>query len=153
MSTINKILVFISIALAGFAALITFYTEIIWQRPLPIEEQEHQDFLKMGLKAKIPKAFIIKKLIINLNAPTTRLRYLEATIHLIPFKDRLMPFIEAHEASVKDQIIDIAGKMSPGELNSVAGKILLEERVKKQINTKLGGDIIKEILFSSFVIN
>jgi flagellar FliL protein len=42
--------------------------------------------------------------------------------------------------------------MKASELNSITGKILLESRIKKRLNSILGAPIIKRIYFSKFII-
>ena len=77
---------------------------------------------------------------------------MSADLDLIPFKEKHLSKLEDNKAYIRDAIIDIASNMSASELASLSGKILLEERIKKQINTKLRKQIIKEIYFSNFVI-
>ena len=52
----------------------------------------------------------------------------------------------------KTAIIDITSGSDPDELNTVAGKLLLENRLKNIINKILGKKIVSEILFTTFVI-
>jgi flagellar basal body-associated protein FliL len=42
--------------------------------------------------------------------------------------------------------------MSPSDVDSMTGKITFESRVKKAVNEKLGQPIVKQIYFSSFVV-
>ena len=53
---------------------------------------------------------------------------------------------------MKDAIIDIASNMAPEELNTVAGKVILEERIRKRLNDFFGKSLVKEIYFSIFVV-
>ena len=72
----------------------------------------------------------------NLPARTARLRFLELEISLFPFKEKQKAKLEALTPILKDTIIDVSSKMSPDELNSISGKILLEERIKKSFSPK-----------------
>jgi flagellar basal body-associated protein FliL len=43
--------------------------------------------------------------------------------------------------------------LDPDDLDSVTGKILLENKIKKQVNAKLGEPpVVKQIYFSGFVV-
>ena len=89
---------------------------------------------------------------INLKSKHKRLRFLDVTIHLVPFKSRHMDLMEKFKSLIQDTIIKISGEMHPTELNSVSGKIILETRIKKSINQKVGFPLVKNILFTHFVI-
>ena len=53
---------------------------------------------------------------------------------------------------VQDRIIDITSKMGPDELNSLSGKILLEDRLKREINKTMKKPMVKNIYFASFIV-
>jgi flagellar FliL protein len=52
----------------------------------------------------------------------------------------------------KDVLIEVASHLEPDELDTLSGKILLENKIKKQVNTKLGKPVVKQIYFSGFVV-
>ncbi|MEC8623527.1 MAG: flagellar basal body-associated FliL family protein, partial [Bdellovibrionota bacterium] len=53
---------------------------------------------------------------------------------------------------VRDTFLDIAGEMSPEELNSLTGKLLLESRIKNRLNKDMGSKIVQELYFTKFVV-
>ena len=53
---------------------------------------------------------------------------------------------------VRDSFLDIAGEMKPDELNSLTGKILLENRIKQRLNQAAGKKIVQELYFTKFVV-
>lgn len=144
----------ISLSLLGTAAALAvlIYSEFIYERPLPIDKEELEKLLVDSKAGVYPETYKLKRIIVNLQSRTKRLRFLEVEVHLSPFKKNKRELIEAKEALIKDAIIEVAGRMDPAELNSVSGKILLENRLKKSINKILGGSIIKDIFFWKFVV-
>lgn len=99
-----------------------------------------------------PESFKLDKLTVNLKSRRNKLRYLDAVIHLVPFKSKDNEKLEQIKSQIHDVIIDVSGKMEPEEINSVLGKILYEDRIKKGVNGLLGKDAIKDIYFSKFTV-
>lgn len=139
--------------LATIATLAVFvYTEMVFQKPLPSDKVELENLKKDTETAVAPEVYKLDKLIINLNGRGTRLRFLDVEIHLVPYKSESVEIFEDQKAFVKDAVIDIASNMAPEELNTVAGKVLLEERIRRRLNDFFGKSLIKEIFFSRFVV-
>ena len=148
----NKIVLFIAI-FASVAALGVFvYTEFVYQRPLPVEEEELARLQKETIQKNVPFMYKLDKITINIPSPTTRLRFVNLGIHLVLFKDEYKEDIDENKPLVYDIIIDVASKMKPDQLNSIDGKLLLEDRIKRAINDRLDKVIIKKILFSHYVV-
>ena len=148
----NNILGIISVAATSFAVGVFVYSLFIFEKPTPDNMIELGNLKKDTSKVLVTDSFIIKKLVINLKSPATKLRYLDVTIHLVPFKADRLELIEKHKAFIQDSIIKIVGDMTPVELNSIAGKIILEDRIKKSINKSLGFSLIKKLFFTQFII-
>ena len=144
--------------LASLTAVGMFaYTWMDYQSSL-LDEKENKRLLmaesRNRLLLPLPSSslFTIKKLIINLPSRTTRLRFLNLTAHLVPHKEHAMEALERQQAPIKDLIIRVASTIEPDELNSISGRIILENRLKKGINALIGREAIREIYFSNFVI-
>ena len=125
---------------------------MLYQKPLPSDEIEKQNLIEDSKVSVAPDIYKVEKLIINLNSASRRLRFLELEAHLVPFKSNSLDIFEAKKFYVKDAIIDIASNMAPEELNTVAGKVILEERIRKRLNDFFGKSLVKEIYFSIFVV-
>lgn len=139
--------------LATLGALGMFiYTEMVFVKPTTSDKVELQALKDDSKKAVAPEVYKMDKLIINLNGQGSRLRFLDVEVHLVPFKSESIEMIKGQDPYVKDAIIDIASNMAPDELNTVAGKVLLEERIRRRLNDFFGKSIIKEIFFSRFVV-
>jgi flagellar FliL protein len=138
----------ISVSLAG----IFYYTTMVYVKPLPNNKEEFEKMLaETKVVEKVP-GVEFEKVIVNLQSKTSRLRFLETTLTLIPFKKSQVGIIEGSKEIILDSIINVVGNMDPEELNTISGKLLLEERLKKNIEKTLSPDLIKEIYFSTFVI-
>ena len=74
-------------------------------------------------------------------------------MNILPFREDQKALIKQNEPIIKDVVIEIASQYEPDDLNSLTGKILLETRIKNQVNAKLGNSpVVKKIYFSVFVV-
>lgn len=133
-----------------------YYTEKIYKRP-PINEEAEKAALMNTVDAKaIPFFFKVDKMTISLtpraDASNTRMRWLELEIHLVLFESSDQEFVKTNLPVIQDRIIEIASKMSPEELNSLSGKILLEDRLRREMNKALGKVAVKNIFFASYIV-
>lgn len=133
-----------------------YYTEKIYKRP-PIDENKERDaFLKEGNPKALPAFYKLEKMTVSLVPKNPngiqRMRYVELEIHLVLFKSEEAGIIKTYLPVVQDKIITVASKMGADELNSLTGKILLEDRLKKEINTSLGQSVVKSIFFSRYIV-
>ena len=128
------------------------FTEIVYKRPGANESLE-KEALKTDTRADSdPTYFELDKLIINLNTPGSRLRFLDVKISIVPFVESTNDIFEKSKPYITDSIIDIASNMKPSELNSIAGKILLEERIRKRLNNHFNDNLVRKIFFTRFVV-
>lgn len=149
---LDKLLAAITFLACAGVVGIFIYSEKVYQRPLPEDEWEFVRMQKEINREITGKTFKLDKLNINIKGRVGNLRYLSIEVHFLPFKDKFFVQLENNAPMLYDTVIRIAGVMSPEELNSVAGKILLETRIKKEVNALLGRAIIKKIYFTTFVI-
>ncbi|MAF78065.1 MAG: hypothetical protein CME63_05770 [Halobacteriovoraceae bacterium] len=150
--SLDNILLLIASLITAATLGIFVYSEMLYQKPLPSDEIEKQNLIEDSKVSVAPDIYKVEKLIINLNSASRRLRFLELEAHLVPFKSNSLDIFEAKKFYVKDAIIDIASNMAPEELNTVAGKVILEERIRKRLNDFFGKSLVKEIYFSIFVV-
>jgi flagellar FliL protein len=80
------------------------------------------------------------------------MRWLEVEVNLELFKEEDLGFVKAYLAAVQDRIIEITSKMGPDEINTVSGKVLLEERLKNEFNRVLKKKVVYKIYFSKFIV-
>lgn len=149
----------LDLIILGLATLITaavlgvfVYTEMLFTKDMPVEEDEKADLMLFAKKETSGDNFKVDKIIINLNSAGSRLRFLDIELYLVPFKARFNDVFEQSKPYINDTIIDVASNMQPEELNSVAGKILLQGRIRKRLNTYYQNNLVKEIYFSRFVV-
>jgi len=144
------VLVNLVVVLAG-AGLVFFSHKMI--KPEATNQVEEEEKLKAGAleKAQV-KPVPMKKFVVNLHSKQTRLRYLDVEMNILPFDNAQAEIIKANEYIFKDVLIEVASHLVPDELDTLSGKILLENKIKKQVNTKLGQPVVKQIYFSGFVV-
>jgi len=150
--TVDKILLAFMFLATG-AALGTFvYTEMVYKRPLPKDEVELAKLKSDTKGISTPESYKLDKLTVNLTSKTRRLRFLDVQIHLVVFKKTDISKLEEIKPIINDIIIDVAAGMEPDELNSIAGKLIFENRVKKNINTHFKKSVVKELFYTKFVV-
>lgn len=133
-----------------------YYTEKMYKKP-PIDEGAEKADLLTSVDTKgIPTFFKVDKMIVSLiprnEAANSRMRWLEIEMHLVLFETSDLEEMKTNLPVVQDRIIDIASKMGPDELNSLSGKILLEDRLKREINKAMNRPVVKNIFFASFIV-
>lgn len=133
-----------------------YYTEKMYVKP-PIDEAAEKTALLNSVDAKaIPTFFKIDKMTISLvpknETANSRMKWLEVEMHMTVFEASDVELMKTYLPVVQDRIIDIASKMGSEELNSLTGKILLEDRLKKEINKALHKPVVKNIFFASFIV-
>lgn len=154
---LQKILIILNlvVALGGVGAI--YYSHFLL-KPAPTDQVAETEAMKTSAVEESSVAPVpLKKFVINLYSKTTRLRYLDLEMNILPFSADQVELIKANEYLFKDVLIDIGSKLEPEELDSVTGKILLENKIKKQVNAEFrerGSDqpVVKQIFFSSFVV-
>ena len=150
--SIDKILFITATVVALASAGLVYYSHNMIQK---VKTNESAEFSQMadGLVSdlNIPKVSL-EEISVNLYSRKTRLRFLNIKLDLELFQNGMQEKLKDLTPVINDQLIDIAGNMKASELNSITGKILLESRIKKRLNSLLGAPIIKRIYFSKFII-
>ena len=133
-----------------------YYTEKMYKRPPIDEKKERETFLKEGNAKTLPAFYKLDKITVSLvpkdPSGMQRMRYVELEIHLVLFTADDAGIIKTYLSVVQDKIITVASKMGADELNSLTGKILLEDRLKKEVNKALAKTVVKSIFFSRYIV-
>jgi flagellar FliL protein len=143
--------------LATFAVSGTFYwTEKIYKKPRIDESKEKSALMAENDPKSLPVFYKLEKIIISLvpknDARASRMRWLEIEVQLALFKESDTGFVKSYQPVVIDRIIEISSKMGPDELSTLSGKIILEDRLKREINKSLNKIVVKSIFFPRYVI-
>lgn len=156
---LDTILILVMLLLTLATAGIFYYTEFLYKKPTVNVTQEKAELLDNKDARAIPHFLKIEKMVISLipkdtlgSQANSRMRWLEIEMHLVLFQREDEVYISENIAIVKDRIIDIASRMGADELNSVSGKILLEDRLKREINKAMLRPVVKNIFFASFIV-
>jgi flagellar FliL protein len=133
-----------------------YWTEKIYKKPLIDENKEKMSLFKETDPKTLPVFYKLDKITISLvpksEARVSRMHWLEIEVQLALFNESDIGFVKAYQAAVLDRIIEISSKMGPEELNTLSGKMLLEDRLKREINKALGKTIVKSIFFPRYII-
>lgn len=150
---LQKILIIVNLVVVLAAAGIVYYSHNMI-KPEPTNQAAEVEALKseaQGMTQIQPVA--IKKFVVNLHSKSSRLRYLDIEMNVLPFREDQKDIIKANEHIFKDVVIEIAAQYSPEDLDSLTGKILLEKKIKDRVNARLGEvPVVKQIYFSGYVV-
>ncbi len=154
---VQKILIIVNlvVALGGVGAV---YFAHFMIKPEPTDQAAEAKHLQdSALEDTKLTPYPIKKFVVNLHSRGTRLRYLDLEMNVLPFHQDQVELIKANEYVFKDVVIEIGSHLMPDDLESITGKILLENKIKKQVNAKFlergsGQPVVKQIFFSGFVV-
>ena len=69
---------------------------------------------------------VLDEIVVNLYSREARLRFLDTQLNLVLYNEADRELALILKPHIFDALIDISGNMSPVELNSVTGRILLE---------------------------
>jgi flagellar FliL protein len=152
MEKVQKILILLNLLVAFAGVGIVYYSHNIIKPPPTDQNAEAENLQLMALEKTQVKPFALKKFVVNLHSKGTRLRYLDVEMNILPFHADQTELVKSHEHLIKDILIEISSHLVPEELDTLSGKILLENKIKKQVNSKLGQPVIKQIYFSGFII-
>ncbi len=148
----DKILLGINALVALSAAGMVFYSHNVLKREPTDQKAEETALVQTAVAENQIQAYNFKSMVVNIYSEGTRLRYLDVELGVLPFKEADKAIIKDREYVFKNALVDIAGRMTPEELSSVTGKILLESRLKKTTNEALGAPVVKKIFFAKFIV-
>lgn len=150
---VQKILIALNLLIVLAGAGLVFYSHNMI-KPAPTDQAAEAEAMKKDAVSSTQiQPVPIKKFVVNLHSKSSRLRYLDLEMNVLTFREDQKELIKANEHIFKDIVIEIASHLEPDDLDSVTGKILLENKIKKQVNAKLGDPpVIKQIYFSGFVV-
>jgi flagellar FliL protein len=153
MGSFQKILVIVNLVVVLAGAGLVYYSHAIIKPEATNQAAEEASLKSNAMEQSQITAVPMKKFVVNLHSRGTRLRYLDVEMNILPFHNDQKELIKAHEYVIKDVLIEIASQLAPEDLDTLSGKILLENKIKKQVNAKLGPiPVIKQIYFSGFVV-
>lgn len=149
---VQKILIILNLVVVLAGAGLVYYSHNMI-KPAPTDTAAETEAMKnSAMEDSTLKPVPIKKFVVNLHSRASRLRYLDLEMNVLTFHADQIEVVKANEHIFKDIVIEIGSQLEPGDLDSVTGKILLENKIKKQVNAKLGQPVVKQIFFSGFVV-
>lgn len=133
-----------------------YYTEKIYVKPPINEEAEKAELFSNKADKVLPTIFKVEKMIVSLSpkedTKIQRMRWLEVEVNLELFKTEDLEFVKAYLPAIQDRIIETTSKMGPDDINTISGKVILEERLKNEFNRVLGKKSVVKIYFSKFIV-
>ncbi len=149
---VDKILALISFLITAGSAGAFYYTLKVYQRPEIKDEKELVKLFYEAKKETFVSTFPFDKMLINLYTPGNKLRFLSLEVHFLPVMGSYLAIIEENKSQIIDGMIRVIGKQNPDEIVTLSGKLLLAERIRKETNRLLKKDIVKNVLFPTFIV-
>lgn len=149
---LDKILLGINGIVVLAAAALVFHAHNNINPPPTNQQLEFGNMIEGVINENQKAPITLDKTIVNLYSREARLRFLDTQMNIVLVQEKDRPYVDSLKYIINDALIDIAGNMKPDELNSVTGRILLENRVKSRVNHYAGRTVIKKIYFSRFII-
>lgn len=149
---LQKILIITNLVIVLGGLGLVFYSHQVLKPEPTNQVLEAASLQDQALEQSRLQPVPIKKFVVNLHSPGTRLRYLDLEMNVLTFRADQKQIVTANEHIFKDVVIEITSHLGPDDLDTVTGKILLENRIKKQVNARLGQPVVKQIFFSGFVV-
>lgn len=150
--SLDKVLIALNGAIVALSTALILYSHLVIKPPEVDEGLQMQGLLNSSINLSQITPVKFPELLLNLYSKQTRLRFLQLQMNLEVFNEKDKQIVETYKAFITDSLIDITGNLSPAELNSVTGRILLETRIKNRVNEQLKKKVIKKIYFSKFII-
>ena len=148
----QKILIIINLVVVVLGAGLVYYSHFMI-KPEPTNQAAEEASLKKEASERSKLEPVpIKKFVVNLHSGSSRLRYLDLEMNVLTFHADQKELVKNSEHIFKDVVIQVAAQMEASDLDSMTGKITFESRVKKGVNEKLGQPVVKQIYFSTFVV-
>lgn len=151
-SALDKILILMNAVVIGLAVALVVYSHTMVTKPLTDSSSEFGGLIENSMQELQKAPVTLDQITVNLYSRERRLRFLDTQMNIELFSEKDRVEVKAIKTHIFDALIDIAGNMHPDELNSVTGRILLENRIKKRVNSLVGRSLIKKIYFSKFII-
>jgi flagellar FliL protein len=149
---IDKIIVLVGLVIALGSVGLVYYSHNMIKREPTNQVTEFQELKDSAKAATQQKPYAVKQMIVNILSTGNKLRYLDCELNILTFSEDQKEILKNSEHIIKNAMVAIAAEMSADDLNSVTGKILLESRVKKQVNDELKNPTVKQIYFSRYVV-
>ncbi len=151
MTAIRNLIFFFT--LINIAVLSIFiYIGVFYEKPkIDTDAAKEKMFLEARAK-NYGQNYKFDPLLINIDSNRNKLGFLSLEMTLILFENKYVGIVDNFKPYISDLIIYTVSQMKVDLLNTVYGKILLEERIKKRINKLLKKKLVKDILFTKFII-
>jgi flagellar protein FliL len=149
---LDKIIILISLVVTLGSAGMVYYAHTGIKRTPTNQAQEFEDLKANALSSTQMTPVTFKKVVVNLVSTANRLRYLEVEMNVLPFDEADKETIKTGEHLFRNSLITIADQLRAEDLGTMTGKILLESKLKKEVNKIFGQPLVKQIFFSAFII-
>lgn len=149
---LDKIILLINGVVIAAAVALVAYSHTMITKPQTDGNSEFGGLIDDSMREFQKAPVTLDQITVNLYSRERRLRFLDTQMNIALFSEKDRADVVEIKTHIFDALIDIAGNMKPSELNSVTGRILLENRIKKRVNSLVGRSLIKKIYFSKFVI-
>ncbi len=143
----------------GYGCYLVYASTLGWRAPQITEEQLVEEKEKGKKENEIsmgPLVYSMEKFTVNLAGDPLRdpKRTIQMEVNLEMLnKDGFEEVMNAdYRAKARDKIIQIIGNKAFSELETTQGKLFLKDQIAAELNAILDKGIVKDVYFTSFVV-
>jgi flagellar basal body-associated protein FliL len=150
---LNEILALVSVVMVTAAIGLSWFATNKVTRPLA-DPKDGEAILLREANERIKALFVsYKKIQTNILTDSDRLRHIEVEVTLEPMNFQSIEKLKSLETYVTNELISIVSEMSYDELISISSKIVIGEKIKNRVNETTQSEIVKRVLFPTFIVN
>lgn len=143
-----------NLSVLGLGAFWTYSATIGWHPPQITEAQLSEEANKddEAGTAPIPLVYTMDKFTVNLQGVPPRTMQVEINLEM-QGKDGFEEVIGSDSrARARDRILEILGRKSLSEIETVQGKLKLKDQIHQELNDLLERGVVKDVYFTEFVV-
>lgn len=149
----------VNLAVLGGGAYLVYSATLGWHAPSITEEQladQHEKDRHDESKNPGPLIYTMEKFTLNLAGdplkdPKRTLQF-EVNLEMLNKEGFEEVINNDNRAKARDRILRILGSKTYFELETIQGKLFLKDQIASEINTILDKGVVKDIYFTSFVV-
>lgn len=143
----------VNLSVMGVGAYLVYASTIGWENPSVSEQAAGRELASIAEAADTaPLIYTMDKFTVNLGGEPKRTILLEVNLQMLGkqgFEEVMEP---ENRAKARDRIVRLLNDKSFSELDSIQGKLFLKDKIAGEVNEILRRGVVKDVFFSSFVV-
>jgi len=149
----------VNVLVVGGGAYLVYASTLGWKAPQIAEQQlaeQHEKEVHEESQQVGPLIYTMDKFTVNLAGDPLRdpkrTIQLEVNLEMLNKEGFEEVINNDNRAKARDKIIQILGNKAYAELDTIQGKLFLKDQIATELNTILDKGVVKDVYFTSFVV-